>query len=455
MEEAIAIFDIGKTNKKFLVFNKRFEILHEESLHIPETIDDDGFPCDDLPAITKWVRETFHENYKSENYQIIKLNFTTYGASFVNIDETRNSCTPLYNYLKPIPEKLLNQFFEKYGSKKEFCRVTASPSLGMLNSGLQLYWLKNEKPEKFSKVRYSLHLPQYFSYLFSGKPYAEITSIGCHTFLWNYEENDYHKWVNEEGIAPKFPEIIRSDATFQAKDYKNLQIGAGLHDSSASVIPYLQGIMEPFALISTGTWSIVLNPFSKDPLTEELLDNDCLNFLTYKGKTVRASRLFLGHVHDTLSRAIENHFDAKPYKILELEPDPKLISSFLSGSNQYDDYSINQEGNLSPEFQMGEFEDLSSAYHHLLFILMTLQCKSINLAVGNSKIHKLIISGGFAKSKLYKGLLAALMPEYEVYTAELQESTAFGAAMALMSHIGEESIQNICNLEHVIPFAKS
>ena len=58
----------------------------------------------------------------------------------------------------------------------------------MLNSGLQLYWLKKTKPEVFKKIKYSLHLPQYLSYIFTGIPLSEYTSIGCHTALWDYEK---------------------------------------------------------------------------------------------------------------------------------------------------------------------------------------------------------------------------------------------------------------------------
>ena len=42
-----------------------------------------------------------------------------------------------------------------------FARKTASPLLGSLNSGLQLYRLKKEQPEVFQKIHHALHLPQY------------------------------------------------------------------------------------------------------------------------------------------------------------------------------------------------------------------------------------------------------------------------------------------------------
>ncbi|MEI9908231.1 MAG: hypothetical protein WDO71_00270 [Bacteroidota bacterium] len=38
------------------------------------------------------------------------------------------------------------------------------------------------------KIKYALHLPQYLSYILSGKLNTDITSIGCHTHLWYFQK---------------------------------------------------------------------------------------------------------------------------------------------------------------------------------------------------------------------------------------------------------------------------
>ena len=73
---------------------------------------------------------------------------------------------------------------------------------------MQLYRLKYEKPEMFEKIKYALHLPQYLSFILTSKLHSDITSIGCHTNLWNFQQNKYHEWVNKEGIAEKLPPIL-------------------------------------------------------------------------------------------------------------------------------------------------------------------------------------------------------------------------------------------------------
>ena len=39
------------------------------------------------------------------------------------------------------------QFYDTYGGEEEFSFRTASPVLGSLNSGMQLYRIKYEKPD--------------------------------------------------------------------------------------------------------------------------------------------------------------------------------------------------------------------------------------------------------------------------------------------------------------------
>src|SRR5690606_10096940 len=176
----------------------------------------------------------------------------TYGASLVYVDEEGRAIAPLYNYLKPYPEELKNQFYRKYGGEEQFAFQTASPVLGSLNSGMQLYRIKYENPDLFARIKYALHLPQYMSFLMSGKFYSDITSIGCHTNLWDFQKNDYHTWVYEEGIAEKLAPIVPSNTiTPPAFPGNSYGVGTGLHDSSAALIPYLVSFKESFVLIST------------------------------------------------------------------------------------------------------------------------------------------------------------------------------------------------------------
>ena len=91
-----------------------------------------------------------------------------------------------------------------------------------------------------------------------------------------------------------------------------LPAGVGLHDSSAALIPYLSHFEEPFILLSTGTWSISLNPFNQTPLTSEELNKDCLCYLDYNSKPVKASRLFAGNKHELEAKRLAEHYHLHP-----------------------------------------------------------------------------------------------------------------------------------------------
>jgi sugar (pentulose or hexulose) kinase len=262
-EKVIAIFDIGKTNKKVLLFNYELGLVLETEERFPLIKDEDGCECDDIVLIEKWITGSINNFCLSEKYELTAVNFTTYGATLVYLDGGGNRLTPVYNYLKPIPGNIPEKIYRKFGGKDEFCRRTASPALGMLNSGFQALWLKIEKPVVFSKTRHILHFPQYLSFFLTGKIYSEHTSIGCHTALWDFDNMNYHPWVREEGL--NFPEPGPLEILNGIKIAgKKIMVGIGIHDSSASLAPYFSESTGKFLLVSTGTLSITMNPFNKE-----------------------------------------------------------------------------------------------------------------------------------------------------------------------------------------------
>jgi hypothetical protein len=48
---------------------------------------------------------------------------------------------------------------------------------------------------------------------------------------------------------------------------RRMRIGVGIHDSSAALLPYVKSSKRPFVLVSTGTWSVSLNPFAQGALS--------------------------------------------------------------------------------------------------------------------------------------------------------------------------------------------
>ena len=432
----IAIFDIGKTNKKLFLFNENYEIVYEETTQFAETHDEDNDPCENLALLNSWLIAAWERIKQHPDFDVKAVNFSGYGASFVHIGADNKPVTPLYNYLKPYSETLKKQFYDTYGGQEAFAVQTASPVLGNLNSGMQLYRLKYEKPDVFEQIKTSLHLPQYLSFLLSKKCYSDITSIGCHTNLWDFQKNQYHEWVAplpESSDRPKgrvtsfhskLAPVLNNSNTF---DFKTgiLQFplrglggfGIGLHDSSAALIPYLASFSEPFVLISTGTWCVSMNPFNDSPLTFEELQQDCLCYLSYQGKSVKAARLFAGHEHE---QAVK-----------------KLAEQFGVSVDYYKTVLFNQT--LIENSNDSTYE---AAYHQLMFEIVNKQLISTALVLNNSPVNRIFVDGGFSKNSIYMHLLASAFPEKEIYAATVAQASALGAALAIHEAWNTQTLPN-------------
>lgn len=430
----IAIYDIGKTNKKVFLFNETYDVVYEKSVTLPETTDEDGYPCENLELLTQWIKESFQEITNMAGFNIVALNCTAYGASFVHIDQKGVPLTPLYNYLKPYPETLKKKFYDKYGGELMFSMHTASPVLGSLNSGMQLYRLKQEQKNVFAQIHWSLHLPQYVSYLLNGKPFSEITSIGCHTNLWNFPQNNYHEWVFREGIINKLPAVYASDGLVNELTVsgRNIKTGVGLHDSSSALIPYLTHFKEPFILISTGTWSISLNPFNNDPLTVEELQQDCLCFLSYRGKPVKASRLFAGYEHEQQVKRLAAHFNTQNTYYTTVLYNPETIQKLRlnPATPEKDPASIT----VFEQRNLNTFRTYEEAYHQLMLDIIGRQVVATELVLKGTSVKRIFVDGGFGKNNLFMHLLAESFPGIEVYAASIAQATALGAALAFHRH---------------------
>ncbi len=452
-EPVIAIIDIGKTNKKWFLFDEHYQMVHEASMQLPETIDEDGDACENLESLRLWVSHSMQEIFRQKNFDVKAMNCSAYGASFVYIDKEGKPVAPLYNYLKPFPQKLQQQFYDMYGGEETFSFQTASPVLGNLNSGLQLYRVKYEKPELFKQIKYALHLPQYISYLISGKVCSDLTSIGCHTALWNFQKNQYHEWVYQEGIVEKLALIVPANevisATFEGNTYA---AGIGLHDSSAALIPYQVRFQKPFVLISTGTWCISLNPFNDTPLTLEELQKDCLCYIAYQGKPVKASRVFAGNEHEEEVKRIAAYFHQTSLRYKAMEFNPDVIAKLQKNENtiaaKADTINMLKRSRFAQR-GLSQFEDDEEAYHQLILDIIEQQKASTQLVLNDTSATRIFVDGGFSKNAIYMNLLAVAFPQMEVFAASTAQATAVGTALAIHRSWNTKPLPNdIIELRH-------
>jgi sugar (pentulose or hexulose) kinase len=266
------------------------------------------------------------------------------------------------------------------------------------------------------------------SLLATGIPYSDITSIGCHTGLWNFPQNHYHEWIYREGISEKLAAIYPSDQVITtSRNGQPLAVGVGLHDSSAALIPYLSGFTAPFVLISTGTWCISLNPFDQTRLTVEELQQDCLCYMEYRGKAIKASRLFAGYEHEQQVKRLAAHFNVHIDNYKTVGYDEAMIKQLSA----HPAIKAMMEKSVFGQRDITLFAGYAEAYHQLMVDIMSQQTISTNLVLKHGGVKRIFVDGGFGNNPIYMQLLAAAFPQVEVYAASVAQASAMGAALAV------------------------
>ena len=379
-------------------------------------------------------------------YAVKTVNFSAHGASFVLIDYNGNPLLPMYNYLKPVDSEIEKEFYQAYPNLE---LSSASPRSGFLNSGFQLYWLKKNRQKKFKQVQLALHLPQFFHYYFTGNSVSELSSIGCHTSLWDYSSANYQDWLIQEEISDLQAPISSSEKTSEGVNLlKGVSVGIGLHDSSAALVPYLKAVKKSFILLSTGTMNVALNPFCNQSLLESDLNQGCLNYMTPNGQSVKASRFFMGGAHEQLSKSIASYFDCSSDFFKTIDYDPLEFDQTIPLSDT--NWSISSTDFSLPKEIFKNYSSPTEAYYAIMKTLLQIQFTSLAFILRGVKIERIYLDGGFQKNQIFIKHLARSFVDLEVYCSDFSLGAALGAALSVHpTNFDEKNLHTIYGMERI------
>ncbi|MFX4228378.1 MAG: FGGY-family carbohydrate kinase [Porticoccaceae bacterium] len=298
------ILDIGKTNIKGSVLDDNGQTRWSASN--PNTgCRDDGYdyPCMDVENIWDWFKSALRE--AASRFRIDSINVSTHGACAVLLSQEDELLFPVMDYEV---DRLV--FDSSLYPRPGYAR-TQSPDLpGGLNLGRQIWWLKETYPERFSQLGTLLLYPQYWVWKLTGCAVSEVTSLGCHTDLWEPLNRRYSSLVSDLGIEQALPAMVDGfNAVGSVRQTLARELGLpescavypGVHDSNASLARYLASDMEaPFTVISTGTWVIAMalgNP--GDSLMEA---RDMLANVDVYGRPVPCARFMGGREFEKICK---------------------------------------------------------------------------------------------------------------------------------------------------------
>jgi hypothetical protein len=173
--------------------------------------------------------------------------------------------------------------------------------------------------------------------------------------------------------------------------------------------------------------------------------NDCLCYLSYDGKPVKASRLFAGYEHEQQVKRIADHFHQNVLKYESMGFNSKIIAElskndgFLSHKNET---TMLLRKSVFDQRDISSFGEDEEAYHQLILDIVTQQYASTNLVLNGTTVKRIFVDGGFGKNLIYMNLLASFFPDKEIFAASMAQATAVGTALSIHKHWNKKSLPN-------------
>ncbi len=464
-----AVFDVGKTNKKLLIFDRNLKIIDSVfanfGIYTKDSID-----YEDTEGIELWLIKQLTE--KAGQYPIKAISITAHGATFAAIDSRGKLAIPVISYTTEPGENFHEEFYNSMGSSDSLQLHTATPRFSnLLNIAKGIYFAQKKYPDRFSSVTAILGYSQYFGHFLTGRTGAEPTYVGCHTYLWEYERNTWSSVAAKLGIIDKLPPALNKSWEILGRITPEIAartglspetvVTMGIHDSNAALLPYLLKTREDFVLNSTGTWCVAMHPvkeisFSRDEIGKVVFYNLDAFFNPVK------TAIFLGGLeferYISLFNKINGEkpfppFDPRLYRQIIKEAESFILPGVLRGTGQFPDslpgvrlkerfipLEIIESGEEVPAL----FRDFARAYA-VLNLSLAIQNRVCLERIGINLGSSIFVEGGFRKNPDFNALLTAFFPSSPLFLTNLNEASAFGAAILARLAVEKEEAQEIAS----------
>jgi sugar (pentulose or hexulose) kinase len=464
----VAVIDIGKTNKKVHIYTPELELVDSRSTTMESEVRD-GIPWVASEALEAWILETL--SALSSRYEIAAISVATHGATFALVDDSGELSIPIVDYTYEPGETFHDDFYELAGDPVELQQETATLVLGaLINVAQGVKFLQEYAPEAFSKTKHLLFYPQYFGYRLTGNVGADYTYAGCHTYLFDLEHKRYSEVADKLGIRELLPEQIkrpnevlgRIDPEIAARTGLSPEtiVTLGIHDSNASLIPYLiKRPDEDLIVNSTGTWCVAMHPEEQIRFDQDELGKAVFYNMNAFAKPVKTSILMGGLEFETYTTILRERFGLKDfpafdpdlYRSIIKERAEFILPAVVQGTGQFPDseprivdhgtvFSLAgvQTGDAVPEL----FSNTRRAYA-VLNLSLAVQTVIALERVGLKQGVTVYTEGGFRNNEDYNILLSALVPKATFVLSGMPEATSFGAALVGWSAVEGNSLPEL------------
>lgn len=414
----VAVIDIGKTNAKVALVDlgTASEIAPRRQPNRPRN--DGPYPHHDVDALWAFILDGLAA--LGREHPVDAVSVTTHGATAALVDAAGDVVLPVLDYEFDGPDRLR----DAYEAVRPAFSETGSPALPAgLNLGAQLFWQQKTRPAEFAKVHAILAYPQFWAAKLTGVLASEVTSLGCHTDLWNPGARDFSSLVGRMDWRALFPPRRRSSdvlgpllpgiAARTGLDPAT-PVLCGIHDSNASLLPHLLSRKPPFAVVSTGTWVVAMAigtaGIQLDQARDTLVNVDAF------GDPVPSARFMGGREFELLMEGHSRQSDSAQLTAV-LESQTMLLPSTVTGSGPFPGRQARWIGS---EPHDGRRHAAVSFY----LALMTATCLDLVGAEGT-----VVVEGPFAANEPYLTMLAAAGKRPVATGRPESTGTSMGAAL--------------------------
>jgi sugar (pentulose or hexulose) kinase len=456
VEYAIAVLDIGMTNKKVAVYDDALRPVDSRYRHFPPLLRD-GLETHDLAAMEDWFTEQIARYARL--YPVKGMAVSTHGATFVGVGKDGTPSLPCVYYTHEPGDAFHERFYARFGSPEALQEETGTPAFkALINTGKGIFFAQEQYPEAFKQTVQVLLYPQYWGYRFSGKTGAERTSMGCHSYLWDQRQGRLSSVAQGLGLAPLMPKRLGApwdvpgtlSPAFARKTglTQEVILTLGIHDSNASLLPHFAKHGEGgFVLNSTGTWCVIMHPVPAYGFAKEELGKVVFFNISAFGTPVKTAIFLGGQEFERWSRLLKDihsrrdlpPFDLSLYRSLLADKSAFLLPELTPGSGQFpwSTPRVIEDGQEYPFSALAQGTLMPPVFKRyeagiaLLGISLVMQTLTALERTGLVPGVPVFTEGGFRKDRAYLTLLAAALPKNRVVLTDMAEATALGAAMTV------------------------
>ncbi|WP_299694717.1 FGGY-family carbohydrate kinase [uncultured Tateyamaria sp.] len=425
----IAVIDIGKTNAKLALVNAS-DLSEIAVVTRPNTVKPGPpWPHFDVEGHWAFVLENLLAFHAAHGVHAISV--TTHGACAALLDRDGTLAAPILDYEHAGPDDVALA----YEAVRPPFAETGSPKLaGGLNIGAQLFWQFGTDPTLRSRTHRIVTYPQYWGFRLTGVAAMDVTSLGCHTDLWDPRAGVFSSLVAALGITDKMAPVVRPSDVLgpllpQVADQTGLPpetpVFCGIHDSNASLLPYVLREQGPFSVVSTGTWVVAMSidgaPVALDPARDTLIN------VTALGDPAPSARFMGGREHDVaMGGDYPDPTDGDVDVILA--QGIMLMPAIVPDTGPFKGCAARWIGTEPPQRSA-----LRGAAVALYLALVTAECLS---NIGHR--GPVIVEGPFAKNSTYLRMLSVATGS-DVHLSTGTTGTSAGAALLAVGASGATS----------------